>query len=87
MHSEARIASEVLCAAAEAMSADRGDMHMGVIWGAGGRRSTVHQRRSCPDWVFDRVRAYAQVGVVVWGGDHWPAAAAAWPYCSVVAAS
>jgi hypothetical protein len=29
MHSEARIAAEVLCAAAEAMFADRGDMQMG----------------------------------------------------------
>ena len=55
-----------ICAAAEAMSADRGDMPIGVIWvlSAG---PTVHRRRSPPDWVFDRARVCAQMGVLARG--------------------
>jgi hypothetical protein len=63
--------------------ADQGDL------GAGGRRSTVHQRRLCPGWLFDRVRACARMGMLArrGSGNPRPVAAAGLRYCGVVATS
>jgi hypothetical protein len=52
-----------LCAVAEAMSAGRGDMQGRVIW----VRPAVRQRRLCPNGVFDRARACAQMGMLARG--------------------
>lgn len=89
MHSEARIASEVLCAAAEAMSAGCGDLHVGVIWVLpGGGQQCTSVARARIGWLAACVpgRRWA-CSLVVWGSNHRPAPAAAWQYCGVVAAS
>jgi hypothetical protein len=76
-----------LCAAAEAMSADRGDMHIKVIWvlpGGGQQRASVARARiGC---LTARVPVHRWAcSVVVWGGSHRLVAAAALHYCGVVA--
>jgi hypothetical protein len=78
-----------LCAAVEAMSADGGDMHIRVIWvlPGGGQQCTsaAGARISC---LTVRVPVHRWAcPLVLWGGNHRPAAAGAWQCCGVVAGS
>jgi hypothetical protein len=61
-----------LCAAAEAMSAGRGDMHIRVIWvlpGGGQQRASVARARMGCLTARVPVHSWA-CSLVVWGGDH-----------------